>query len=181
MRAVIIHGWGGTPEGGWKPWLREKLRAEGFEVLAPQLPDTEHPKMDAWLEKLRETIGEPSEDLYLVGHSLGCITILRYLESINVRIGGAVLVAGFTSNLGYEDLESFFTTRINCEKIKGNCSKFVAIHSDNDYYVSLNYADIFKEKLGAEVVIKQNHKHFTGGDGYTELPCAFDAVIKVSK
>lgn len=182
-RAFLIHGWEGYPEEGWRPWLKEKLEANGFQVSVPAMPDTDHPKRDAWLERLTKIVATPDEDCYFVGHSLGCITILRYLETLkeNQKIGGVILVAGFTSDLGYEDLSSFFTKPIAWGKIKSHCSKFIAIHSDNDPYVSLHYGDFFKEKLGAEIIIETNKGHFSGDDGITELPSVFDAVLKLSR
>ena len=188
-RAVLIHGWGGSPEEGWRPWLRNELEKREFEVHVPPMPDTEHPKIDAWLKQLIDTVGDPDKDLYLVGHSLGCITILRYLEILQVgqEIGGAVLVAGFSdlkisvdADEDVTELKSFFETDVDFEKVKSHCKKFVAIHSDDDPYVSLRYADIFKGKLDAEVIIEHNMKHFSGGDGVTELPVALDSLIKLS-
>jgi len=182
-RAFLIHGWEGHPEEGWRPWLKKKLEAEGFQVAVPAMPDTDHPKIDAWLEHLTKIVAMPDEDCYFVGHSLGCITILRYLETLkeNQKIGGAVLVAGFTSDLGYEELGSFFTKLIDWEKIKSHCSKFIAIHSNNDPYVSLHYGDFFKEKLSAEIIIEHGKKHFSGDDGIMELPSVFDAISKLSQ
>lgn len=68
------------------------------------------PKLVKWLSKLQEVIGKPNRDLYLIGHSLGVITILRYLESLtgDEKIGGAVFVAGFTNDLGYQELNKLF-------------------------------------------------------------------------
>src|SRR3989338_4750540 len=182
-RAFLIHGWEGYPEEGWRPWLKEKLEAKGFKVFVPAMPDTNHPKKDAWVGYLAQIAGKPDEDCYFVGHSLGCITILRHIENLkeNQKVGGAVLVAGFTSNLGYEELVSFFIKPINWEKIKSHCSKFVAIHSDNDPYVSPHYSDFFKEKLNAQVIVEHDKKHFSGGDGIMELPSALDAVLRLSK
>lgn len=182
-RAFLIHGWEGYPEEGWRSWLKKKLEAGGFQVSVPAMPDTVHPEIDAWLEHLTKIVATPDEDCYFVGHSLGCITILRYLETLkeNQKIGGVILVAGFTSNLGYEEVSSFFTKPINWKKIKSHCSKFTAIHSDNDPYVSLHYGDFFKEKLGAEIVIEHEKGHFSGDDGIMELPSAFDAVLKISR
>lgn len=56
------------------------------------MPDTENPKMSEWLPALKEVIGESNEDLYLIGHSLGCAIIMRYMESMpdNVKIGGGL-------------------------------------------------------------------------------------------
>jgi hypothetical protein len=182
-RAILIHGWEGSPEGGWRPWLKQKLEERGFEVMVPAMPDSANPEMHAWLSHLSRTVGEPDKETYFVGHSLGCITILRYLESLKEgqEIGGAVLVAGFTSNLGYKELESFFPTFVDWDKVKQHCSKFVAIHSDNDPYVSLHYADLFKENLGAQIIIKESMKHFSGDDGVNELPDALESVINMSQ
>ncbi len=182
-RAFLIHGWEGYPEEGWRPWLRDKLKEKGFDVIVPAMPDTKKPKMDAWLDFLIETVGEPKNDDYFVGHSLGCITILRYLETLKGTqgIGGAVLIAGFSDNLGYKELSSFFTKPIDWQKIKFRCGKFIAIHSDNDPYVSLKHGDIFNEKLKADVIVEHNMKHFSGDDGITELPVALESVLKISE
>jgi len=182
-KAFLIHGWEGYPEEGWRPWLKSELEKKGFSVFVPAMPDTKYPKMDAWLKHLTKIVGTPDKDCYFVGHSLGCITILRYLETLKEgqKVGGVVLVAGFTSNLGYEELESFFTKPIDWEKIKSHCEKFVAIHSDNDPYVSLHYRDFFKSKLNAEIIVEHNMGHFSGDDGITELPVALNAVLRISK
>jgi predicted alpha/beta hydrolase family esterase len=182
-RAFIIHGWEGSPEDGWIPWLKKELGGKGFEVFAPAMPNPNFPQMSEWVGHLAKTVGDPDKDCYFVGHSLGCITILRYLESLgeDQKVGGAVLVAGFTSHLGFEELENFFPNMVNFDKIKSHCDRFVAIHSDNDPWVSVHYGeDLFKEKLGAEVVVKHNMKHFGSSDGITELPDALDAVLKIS-
>jgi len=57
-RVVMIHGWGGYPEEGWRPWLKNKLQEKNVEVHIPEMPDTENPKMNEWLDKLKETIGK---------------------------------------------------------------------------------------------------------------------------
>lgn len=38
--------------------------------------------MDKWVPYLAQAVGELHPEDYSVGHSLGCITILRYLESL---------------------------------------------------------------------------------------------------
>lgn len=182
-RVFLIHGWEGYPEEGWRPWLRKELEKRGYSVFVPSMPNTKHPKMKPWIKHLTKVVGKPDENCYFVGHSLGCITILRYLETLKKgqKVGGVVLVAGFTSNLGYKDLESFFKKPINWNKIKAKCKKFIAIHSDNDPYVSLHYGEFFKEKLNAELIIEHNKKHFSGDDGIFVLPVALKSVLKISK
>ncbi len=101
-KVIIVHCWEGNPDYCWYPNTKEELEKRGYEVVVPEMPETNMPKFNKWLQKLKEVIGEPNESLYLVGHSLGCITILKYLESLkeNQKIGGAILVAGFTNDLG---------------------------------------------------------------------------------
>lgn len=185
-RAFLIHGWGGYAKEGWRPWLKGELEKRNFAVSVPQMPDTEHPKMGPWLSKLSETVGEPDGNSYFVGHSLGCITILRYLEGLreDQAVGGAVLVAGFTDTkitVGEDEdineLKTFFETNINFVRIRNSCKRFLAIHSDNDPYVSLRYADIFKQKLNAGIIIEHGSGHFSGDDGIKELPVALSGIL----
>ena len=181
-RAFLIHGWEGHPEEGWRPWLRSELEKRGFTVSVPAMPDTENPKMDAWVNHLSKTVGAPDRDCYLIGHSLGCIAILRYLETLKEgqSVGGAVLVAGFSDNLGFKELGTFFTEPIDWDRIKPRCGRFVAIHSDNDPYVPLKHGGIFREKLGADVILEHDMKHFSGDEGITGLPIALESVLKIS-
>jgi len=151
----------------------EKL---GYEVIVPALPNTAKPVLKDWLKALNETVGEPDTDTYLVGHSIGSVLILRYLESLKMgqKIGGAVMVAGFTDDLGFKEIANFFETSFDFDEIKKHCANFVAIHSDNDPYVALKYGDEFKSKIDAKLIIKHNAKHFSGAieneDSCKELP-----------
>src|SRR3989344_3360159 len=165
-RVIIVHCWSGNPEYCWYPYAKHELEKNGFEVTVPAMPDTDEPNLAKWLAKLQEVVGNVDKDTYFIGHSVGCITIMRYLETLpdDQKIGGVVFVAGFTHYLGFPELKNFFTTPINFEKIKSRAKGFVVIASDNDPYVPLDQADILKNKLGAEIVIKHNMKHFSGAE-----------------
>lgn len=182
-RALINHGWNGSPSRGWIPWVKKELEKNDFEVKAPKMPDAKNPKANDWLKHLNEQIGEPDENLYLVGHSLGCISVLRYIESLkeDQKIGGAVLVAGFTSHLGMNELKNFFETDIDWQRIRDNAKQFTVIHSTNDPYVSLHYGDIFEHYIKAKKIIKDNMGHFSFIDGTNELPDVLNSIITMSK
>lgn len=147
------------------------------------MPNTMHPKMEEWVSHIQKTVGKPDKDCYFVGHSLGCIAILRYLETLGQgkQIGGSILVAGFSSSLGYKEHKTFFDQPVDWEKIKSKCKKFVAIHSDNDPFVPIVHGQIFKKELGAKLVIQHNMKHFTEKDGFTQLPVLLENVIEISR
>lgn len=186
-RVFIIHGWGGHSNEHWLPWLKRELEKSGFQVIIPQMPDADTPRIETWVPHLAKVVGKPDKDTYLIGHSMGCQTILRYLQSINGEVGGAVFVAGFFVRLTGLDAEEqpvaqpWMETPLNFDKIKQTTKNFVAIFSDNDEFVPPENAKGFEEKLGAKIIIEKEKGHFCTEDGVTELPSALNAVLEMAK
>ena len=182
-RIVLVHGWEGYPKEAWFPWFKKQMELKGFGVEVPQMPNPDNPRMDEWVSKLAELVGSPDRDTYLIGHSLGCIIILRYLENISGKgfIGGAVLVAGFTNSLEIKEIRDFFEKPVDWEKVLSACPKFTAIHSDNDPYVPMKHADIFKDKLCAKIVVQHGKGHMGGSDNMKEFQPAVDAMMEITK
>lgn len=185
-KVVMVHGWEGRAEEGWRPWLRQKLVEKGFKVEAPQMPNTDHPKMDEWVEHLRKHVGTPNKDIILLGHSLGGITILRYLEGLKQgeKIGAAIFFAGFSYDLhhpGYKgELSNFFQTPVNFEEVKKHCAKFVVVYSRDDPGVTLEHTLALEKNLNIKAIIQDGMKHYSGDDGFTEMPIALEIIEKVS-
>lgn len=190
-RVFIIHGWDGFPEEGWFPWLKNELEIKGFDVGVPQMPDADNPRISSWVPKITEVVGSPDENVYFVGHSMGCQAIARYLETLpeGVKVGGVIFVAGFFKRLsGAEDepetLEvrnEWLGTALNFEKVKSHIAQSVAIFSDNDPWVPLDNQDDFRDNLGAKIIIEHNKGHFSGpADKITELPVVLEELLKMS-
>lgn len=189
-KIFIVHGWDGYPEEGWFPWLKKELETKGFKVAVPQLPQAENPRIQTWVPKLAEVVGKADENIYFVGHSMGCQTIVRYLETLpaGITIGGAVFVAGFFKRLtGLEDdvnvqaiVRHWLNAPIHFEQVKHHILKSVAIFSDNDPYVPLDNQDDFRDKLGSQIVIEKNMGHFSGKrDEVTKLPIVLNALLNM--
>jgi uncharacterized protein len=179
MKAYIVHGWGGSSKEGWIAWLKKELEAKGFEVAAFDMPETENPKIEAWVKYLEDNIQNPDEETILIGGSIGCQTILRYLEKLpeNIKVKKIILVAPWytLTNLEEEEIsvaKPWEKTPIDEKKVLDHISqKIVAIFSDNDPYVPFEESQqIFKEKYNAEIIIEHNKGHFTEGDGAIDLP-----------
>ena len=185
-RVIIVHGYKGMPETNWKPWLKDKLDANGFAVEVPEMPNTEHPIASEWIMKLAEIVGLPNEDLYLIGHSLGCITILRYLETLeeDQKIGGAILVAGFGEkfkryNAGSHD--TFFDHELDWQLIRKHGNLFTAIHSEDDPRIGVDQLDLFAKELGAKRVAAKGMGHFGSADGIYESPLIRDELLEMAR
>lgn len=176
-RVFIVHGWEGTPNEGWFPWLKSELEKKGFKVNVPAMPNTAEPKIDPWVSHLEKQVGIPDKDTYLVGHSIGCQAILRYLERLpkDIKVGGLVLVAGFVNLVGLTNSEKivvkpWLTEPILWKNILQHTKNFVSIFSDNDTWVLPSESEIFRDKLGAKVVEQKAKGHFSGDDGIKKLP-----------
>ncbi len=188
-KIYIIHGWGGSPEKDWLPWLKNKLEEKGLLVFVPEMPNTDEPKIDEWVDHLSGVIPNPDENTYFAGHSIGCQAIFRYLEKLDgEKVGGVICVAGWFELEGLESDEEWqiadpwLKTPMNFEKIKNIAKNIIAIFSDNDPYVSLkNNQKIFVEDLGAKIIIEKNKGHFTGEDGVNELPIVLKELEKILK
>lgn len=138
-RVILIHGWSGSPDDNWLPWLKTELEKLGHEVLAPSMPDTDHPVIGAWVRHLSEVVGMPDAHTYFIGHSIGCQAILRYLEGIGHPVGGAVFVAGWFNLENMEEGEEeiarpWIETPIVLAKIKAVLPKSTLIISNDDPY-----------------------------------------------
>ena len=190
MKAYIVHGWDGNPDEPVLKWLRLELEKLGWEVVAPAMPNPEAPTIESWLQKLKEIIGNPSEDTILVGHSVGCQAVLRYIETLSeeTRIRGLALLAPWMEldqqtieEEGEEVIEiarPWMETPIDFEKVKRLVGRSVAIFSDNDPFVPVAQADVFKNKLGAETIMEHGMGHFSPSDNISESPSLLRAVLK---
>jgi predicted alpha/beta hydrolase family esterase len=186
-RAVIVHCWGGYPDYAWYQSTKRELEAAGWAVTVPAMPDTDAPRLEQWLPVLERLAAEPDSNLYLIGHSAGVATILRYLQNLpqGVRIGGAVFVAGFLDDLAIPEIANFYENPFDFSAISSHVATITAIASDNDPYVPLNRADQLRDLLGARIIIKHHMGHFSGNAGspgaVSELPDVARALLEFPK
>jgi hypothetical protein len=147
--------------------------------MAPTMPDASHPQAAAWVAHLRDVVGTPNEQTYFVGHSLGCVTILRYLalQPKTVRVGGAVLMAGFTSSLNISEIENFLSEPIDAKQVRLVCPNIAAFASTNDHYVPVQEGKILQKQFGAHLEIVESAGHFGSNDGYTEFPGVLEKLL----
>lgn len=183
---VFSHSWTEDLEFSWYPRARDELKNAGFEVTIATFPDSPTLRMDKWVSALAKAVGHPTTDTILVGHSIGCANIMRYLETLEEwqQIGGVVFTAGFTDDLGLGELESFFESPFDFPKIRRCGRQFISIHSDNDPVVRpdyLKHALIFLEALRAKLIIIPDAGHFSPAENWHSHPEVVRQVLEISQ
>lgn len=186
-RAFIIHRWSGGPHDDWRPWLKEELESQGYQVTVPEMPDTDVPVIKKWVEHIKAVVGIPDEQTLFIGHSIGCQAILRYLETIDRPVLGAIFVAGWFKLENLEDREvkkiarPWVETPLDFEKIRKVLPWSALLISDNDPYGAIEENKAQFSQLGSRVVILHGAGHITEEDGFTQLPQVFGLLSKAAK
>jgi predicted alpha/beta hydrolase family esterase len=166
-RVIFVHRWSGGPLDDWRPWLKDELEQRGYKVINPEMPDMDTPVIEKWIGKLRDVVGTPDTDTYFIGHSIGCQAILRYLETIDAPVDGAVFVAGWFDLKNLEDEEVIQTakpwieTPINASKIEKVLTKSVLIISQDDPYDSYDMNIKRFTEFMSRVVVLPHTGHIT--------------------
>ncbi|MBI5804220.1 DUF1749 domain-containing protein [Candidatus Pacearchaeota archaeon] len=191
-KCYIIHRWSGSPEEEIHKWLKKELERRGFEVHALEMPNPEEPKIEEWVSFLKQKAPKPGGNTFFVGHSIGCQTILRYLESLpsKTKVGGVILIAPWVHLLdtAFEEPEEeskiarpWLEMPINWKKAKAHANNFICVFSDDDFCVPLSDKEIFKEKLNAKIIVEHNKGHFTMEDNIDKVPSALNALLEMIK
>lgn len=179
-KIIIVHRWEGNSQDDWYPWLKSELEKIGHKVLVPDMPDTDSPVIEKWVGHLAKIVGTPDKDTYFVGHSIGCQTILRYLDAYRFEplggVGGAIFVAGWfnLANLENDEVKEiarpWIKTPINSVKIRTVLPESTLFISENDPYDCLEEnKQRFAEMMTKSVVVPFAG-HFTAKDGYKTIP-----------
>jgi predicted alpha/beta hydrolase family esterase len=172
MKAFLFHCWGGDGRSCWSGWLSDKLTEKGIEVVSPDFPNTEFPRLEEWLKVVREKVPRFSKEWVLISHSLGGPTILRLLESFeeDEKVGTVILVATFAKDLGIPEIANFVDREFKWEKIRSKADRFIVINSDDDPFIELEEGERIAKLLGGELLVEHNGGHINEGAGYTRYP-----------
>ncbi|MDO8561627.1 MAG: leucine--tRNA ligase [bacterium] len=178
-RIVLLHGKGGSPEGGPKLWLKKKLEALGYEVQVPQLPNTNEPDDEEQADYVEKHC-TLDEETAIVGHSFGGIVALRLLER-GVKVKRVALVSTPFSGKYLDGKERpTVTAAINkgfdFEKIKKQAG-FVALYDVGDHVVPISDGEAFAERLGCYLMRgKASESHYNGAQEPDVLSVSVPAI-----
>jgi predicted alpha/beta hydrolase family esterase len=183
---VVSHAYASDEHSVWYPYLRDQLHSLGHTVDIPNLPDAHAPDPEQWRTALAErALAAPAEETVLVGHSIGAVNVLRFLESHDAERDGAfvgvVLVAAPAYEVGYEVLAGFFGKPFDWAAIRRGAQRFHVLAAADDPVLipdPFGHAASFVTNLGATAVITPAGGHFGAApDDRIDLPEAVRIVL----
>ncbi|MDE9484443.1 RBBP9/YdeN family alpha/beta hydrolase [Xenorhabdus bovienii] len=179
-KVIIIHGYTASPSLHWFPWLKEVLIEQSAEVIIPAMPESLAPKPEAWAKMMMDIAPQVDSNTIFIGHSLGCITVLRHLEvirSASLHIGGYILVAGCDSpQATLPELDSFTAEPLDHAFLREITGHRISIISSNDEIVSPQSSHALAQSLQTKVITIDNGGHFLDRDGFTRLLPVYEAL-----
>jgi leucyl-tRNA synthetase len=160
---VLLHGYKGSPDTNFFPWLKKELESRGYGVSVPKLPDTNNPKIMEQVEYVLENC-KFNENTVLLGHSLGSVVALKVLESLKKPIKKLVLAAGLVDpNSKDKTYINSFDWKFDFNKIKNNVKEILILKDINDKEIRKDSADKIKNAIGGEIVaFEAENQHICG-------------------
>lgn len=183
IKVFIIHGFRGSPNGGWRPDLMAGLEKHDIYACSLSMPNPEEPLLAEWLEEIdRHIERNKNDDIYLVGHSLGGTTILRYFENFEpINVKGIISVSAPCHKNENSRIGNFLQTDFNWKIIREKVSDIVVIHGDDDPNVPVSDAKEIADQLDGKLILISNGKHLNGSAGFTKLPEVCEALLNMIK
>jgi len=176
---LVVHGVSGHKRENWFPWLKDELARVGWETVVPTMPGAGHPTLDSWNDYLGQYDQKINENSVLVGHSLGCASILYHLQELGKKVDTVILVAPTNplqkwSKLKdeYPDIDWDATKNMNnaqnfnWKKIRTLAKHFIILYSDDDPYIPAESMAYYKKNLPeAEIHLIPGKSHFSESHG----------------
>ena len=148
---LFIHSAGPQGRGEGSSALLEGLGAamqDGPGLHAPLMPEPDNPDAEAWIAACQSEIAGISDDMVLVGHSLGGSIILqtlaRFGQPANL-VGVITLASPFWGAAGW-DFESYAIPENGTEAVR-QLPRLVMLQGEEDEVVAADHLDLYKALL----------------------------------
>lgn len=187
---LINHGWTNVrPAEHWQRKLAVALRRQGHQVFYPQYPNTLEPNFDDWawllrgeLDILLETRGSGTDEVIVIGHSLGNVLWLKAALDGHLPDGfvaDRLLMVAPPERTGISKLPSFDITQSEAQMKAGlarSARAITLVGSDNDPWSPSGLQAAVGDPLGLQALIIPGAGHLSGKDGWGDWQGVIDWV-----
>ena len=177
---LFLHGWEGTSQSNFFPWLKSELESRGAKVTVLDLPNTENPKEFEQVDFVSANYVF-DENTVVIGHSLGTVIGLKLIQKLKGQIKEFISIAGFADVEWKVELPftQDFNFNFDFTSINKNCAKFTVINTLDDLFVNTKQAEFLANKLNTKVTILESTENHFGGEVEQNLLDSLFPKIKV--
>ncbi|MFZ2966049.1 MAG: alpha/beta hydrolase [Leuconostoc falkenbergense] len=167
-KLFLIDGYGGSPKVNWLDWVGQNLENK-FQINKIFIDKPDVAEVQKFDNALVSQIDEV-ESSYFISHSLGCVTLLRYLIKTKKVPKGIILVSPFDQQVtGFEMFDEFFI-HASLELLNLDSNKSIIFSSMNDPIIPFRYSQKVAERLQIPFILFPTGAHFRASDGVVKFP-----------
>ncbi len=147
------------PDRKWRDWLVEQMPEA--DILLPNMPNGHNAQFDEWRIYFEKLIPFFSDDVSLVGHSLGAMFLSKYLNDhpLPSKVKQIILISPAYDDETIEDCGSFRT--ISAKNLTKSSDNIHLFHSQDDPAVPFSELAKFQADLpNAKSHIFTDRGHF---------------------
>lgn len=193
---IILHWWEWKPDSNWFMNTKISLENMWYDVVVPQLPNTNTPNLEEQLSFLYQFVDKLNKDSIIIWHSLWGQLALFFVSTLNKKIKSVIIVSPTYSwvaddmwitsreKLNYNEKAfiKYTSTEINFKKVSEN-TDFQVLHiSKNDPYIAFDKVKKYYKKLPYLITYEySDKKHFNWTFWIFELPEVLEDIIDLKK
>ncbi len=157
----IIPGLGNSGPEHWQSYFERS----GSHFIRVNQQEWDAPSCEDWINTLDHTLSQYDlSNAVLIGHSLGCLTIVHWANRFKKKIKGALLVAPSDPEADVYTFpaKGFIPVPLNVLPFDS-----IVVASANDVWVTIERAEYFAESWGSEFINIGDAGHINVASGHT--------------
>ncbi len=174
MRYLNVPGYTNSGPGHWQTHLENTY--QGFSRVVQD--DWENVDRDRWIAKLDETVRGIEDEVFLIGHSCGAVTVAQWAASRwDTRVVGALLVA--PADVDAEDALSAIRGQGPLPQVELLVRTHLVV-TDNDPHLALDRGLSLAEIWGGTVEVVPGGGHLASADGFGQWDHIASVIARCS-
>lgn len=171
---INIPGLRSSDDNHWQTIWEKEYPDEFFRVVQS---DWENPNCNEWIERIEKELKRfDYEQLILISHSVGCVSIIKWFESYGHRIRGALFVApSDVDRPGYPK----YITGFNPMPEHELPFPTIVVASSDDHVVTIERAKLFSRNWGSEFVVLDRAGHIESKSGFGKWDFGLELIKKI--
>ena len=158
-------------------WQTRLEKWDTLDFIRVNQENWDQPDCDTWIKRIENKLRDfTHSELILIGHSIGCMAIVKWYEKFGHQIKGALLVAPSDSERA--NYPKYIT---GFRPIPDKRLPFptIIVASDNDHVTTIERSREFAKNWGSELVILENAGHIEPESGFGEWLLALELIDKL--